>query len=76
MLKESTEGYKRQTEVLRRQREVLEGMKKREQGVKEARWKLREKRRRKWIAERERLGVDVGFSLPCLGGSGGGGKRG
>ncbi|KAF8458438.1 hypothetical protein BGX38DRAFT_567898 [Terfezia claveryi] len=59
MLKGSTLGYQRQTEILRRQKEVLEGMKRREQGVKEARGKLREKRKRKWIAERERVGVDI-----------------
>lgn len=69
MLNKSTEEYKRQTEVLSCQREVLEGIRKREQEVKEARGKLREKRRRKWIAERGRLGADVGFSLPWLGGS-------
>ncbi|KAF8419576.1 hypothetical protein EV426DRAFT_274065 [Tirmania nivea] len=59
MLKESTGGYKRQAEVLRRQKELLTGIKRREQGVREARGKLREKRRRKWIAERERLGTDI-----------------
>lgn len=65
-LKASTEEYKRQTQVLRQQKEVLEGIRKKEESVVQARAKLREKRRKKWLAERERLEVDVSSfaSLP------------
>ena len=58
-LKASTEAYKRQTEFLRRQKEGLEALKKREQGVVDAKKKLRERRRKKWVLERDRLLTEI-----------------
>ena len=58
-LKASTASYKKHTEILKRQAVVLDGLKKQEKQVDDNRKRLRDRRRKKWLAEREKVVIEV-----------------
>lgn len=61
-LKARTDLYRKQAASLRRQKQVIENIRKGEESVEEAKRKMSQRRKKKWIVERQRLWTDVGFS--------------